>query len=297
MSINCQAVSKRFGATLALDQVSLTLEPGHIYGLLGNNGAGKSTLLSILTDRQRPDSGAVTVDGLSVHNNDEALHKVFLVGDQNLFPEDMKVQRALRTVPFFYPDFNLEKAMDLAKQFGLPLKKKMPQLSTGYASIFRLILGLCVNAPYVLFDEPVLGLDAQHRELFYRLLVEAFMARPCTFLISTHLIDEVENLIDYTYILREGKLLRQGPTEELVGQAVCLSGPAGLVDEYTRDKTVLTSHSLGGLKTVTLQGTAEEPLPPGLEKSTMRLQDYFIRLQEAEDRATTRREEARHDEP
>lgn len=297
MSINCQAVSKRFGATLALDQVSLTLEPGHIYGLLGNNGAGKSTLLSILTDRQRPDSGAVTVDGLSVHNNDEALHKVFLVGDQNLFPEDMKVQRALRTVPFFYPDFNLEKAMDLAKQFGLPLKKKMPQLSTGYASIFRLILGLCVNAPYVLFDEPVLGLDAQHRELFYRLLVEAFMARPCTFLISTHLIDEVENLIDYTYILREGKLLRQGPTEELVGQAVCLSGPAGLVDEYTRDKTVLTSHSLGGLKTVTLQGTAEEPLPPGLEKSTMRLQDYFIRLQEAEDRATARREEARHDEP
>lgn len=297
MSINCQAVSKRFGATLALDQVSLTLEPGHIYGLLGNNGAGKSTLLSILTDRQRPDSGAVTVDGLSVHNNDEALHKVFLVGDQNLFPEDMKVQRALRTVPFFYPDFDLEKAMDLAKQFGLPLKKKMPQLSTGYASIFRLILGLCVNAPYVLFDEPVLGLDAQHRELFYRLLVEAFMARPCTFLISTHLIDEVENLIDYTYILREGKLLRQGPTEELVGQAVCLSGPAGLVDEYTRDKTVLTSHSLGGLKTVTLQGTAEEPLPPGLEKSTMRLQDYFIRLQEAEDRATTRREEARHDEP
>lgn len=297
MSINCQAVSKRFGATLALDQVSLTLEPGHIYGLLGNNGAGKSTLLSILTDRQRPDSGAVTVDGLSVHNNDEALHKVFLVGDQNLFPEDMKVQRALRTVPFFYPDFNLEKAMDLAKQFGLPLKKKMPQLSTGYASIFRLILGLCVNAPYVLFDEPVLGLDAQHRELFYRLLVEAFMARPCTFLISTHLIDEVENLIDYTYILREGKLLRQGPTEELVGQAVCLSGPAGLVDEYTRDKTVLTSHSLGGLKTVTLQGTAEEPLPPGLEKSTMRLQDYFIRLQEAEDRAAARREEARHDEP
>lgn len=297
MSINCQAVSKRFGATLALDQVSLTLEPGHIYGLLGNNGAGKSTLLSILTDRQRPDSGAVTVDGLSVYNNDEALHKVFLVGDQNLFPEDMKVQRALRTVPFFYPDFDLEKAMDLAKQFGLPLKKKMPQLSTGYASIFRLILGLCVNAPYVLFDEPVLGLDAQHRELFYRLLVEAFMARPCTFLISTHLIDEVENLIDYTYILREGKLLRQGPTEELVGQAVCLSGPAGLVDEYTRDKTVLTSHSLGGLKTVTLQGTAEEPLPPGLEKSTMRLQDYFIRLQEAEDRAAARREEGDQNEP
>ena len=75
MSINCQAISKRFGATQALDQVTLTLEPGHIYGLLGNNGAGKSTLLSILTDRQLPDTGTVTIDGLPVRNNDKALHK------------------------------------------------------------------------------------------------------------------------------------------------------------------------------------------------------------------------------
>ena len=295
MSINCQAISKRFGATQALDQVTLTLEPGHIYGLLGNNGAGKSTLLSILTDRQLPDTGTVTIDGLPVRNNDKALHKVFLVGDQNFFPDDMKVQRALRTVPYFYPDFDLARAFDLAKQFGLPLKKKLPNLSTGYASIFRLIMGLCVNTPYLIFDEPVLGLDAQHRELFYRLLVETYMSRPCTVVLSTHLIDEVEDLIDYTIILREGKILRSGPTEELVGEAVCLSGPAGLVDAYTQDKTVLTSHSLGGLKTVTLQGNWEEPLPPGLEKSTMRLQDYFIRLQEAEDRAAARREEASHE--
>ena len=145
MSINCQAISKRFGATQALDQVTLTLEPGHIYGLLGNNGAGKSTLLSILTDRQLPDTGTVTIDGLPARNNDKALHKVFLVGDQNFFPDDMKVQRALRTVPYFYPDFDLARAFDLAKQFGLPLKKKLPNLSTGYASIFRLIVGLCVN--------------------------------------------------------------------------------------------------------------------------------------------------------
>ena len=75
MSIECKDITKQFGSTRALDQVSLTLEPGHIYGLLGNNGAGKSTLLSILTDRQLPDQGTVTVDGQPVRNNDAAYTK------------------------------------------------------------------------------------------------------------------------------------------------------------------------------------------------------------------------------
>ncbi len=283
MSINCQAISKRFGTTQALDNVTLTLDPGHIYGLLGNNGAGKSTLLSILTDRQIPDEGSVLIDGMPIRNNDKALHRVFLVGEQNFFPDDMKVFRCLQTASYFYPDFDLERATALADQFGLPLKKKIPNLSTGYSSIFRLVLGLCVNTPYVIFDEPVLGLDAQHREMFYRLLVETFMGRSCTVILSTHLIDEVEDLIDYTIILREGKVLRSAPTEELVSTACALSGPAELVDQFTQNKTVLTRHSLGGLKTVTLKEELTESLPEGLKKNKMRLQDYFIRLQEAED--------------
>lgn len=149
MSIEFNAITKQFGSTCALDEVTLTLEPGHIYGLLGNNGAGKSTLLSILTDRQRPDRGSVLVDGQPVKNNDHALHKVFLVGEQNFFPEDMKVKRAFRTMAYFYPEFDLDYAQNLAQQFGLSTKKKITALSTGYASIFRLILGLSVNTPYV----------------------------------------------------------------------------------------------------------------------------------------------------
>ena len=138
-----------------------------------------------------------------------------------------------------------------------------------------------------------MGLDAQHRELFYRLLVEKFMAQSCTILLSTHLISEVENLIDHTIILREGRILRNAPTEELPTSAYTLSGPAGLVEQYTEGKQILTSHSLGGLKTVTLQEESTEPLPAGLERSSMRLQDYFISLQEAE-AGTTERKDANH---
>ncbi len=174
MSIEFEHVTKRYGSTTALDGISLTLEQGHIYGLLGNNGAGKSTLLSILTDRQIADSGTILVDGQPTRNNDAALQKLFMVGEQNLFPTGMKVERAFRITASFYPGFDMEYAVALAKKFDLPLKKKINALSTGYASIFRMILGLSVNAPYVFFDEPVLGLDARHRELFYQTLAEKF---------------------------------------------------------------------------------------------------------------------------
>lgn len=179
MAIEFQHISKRFADTRALEDVSLTFEEGKIYGLLGNNGAGKSTLLNILTGRLCPDSGTVTVDGAPA-GSDAALGKLFLVGEKNLYPDDMKVKRALDTAAVFYPDFDRSYAESLAKQFELPLNKKINGLSTGYGSIFRLILGLSVNTPYVLFDEPVLGLDAQHRDLFYKLLVQKYAEHPCT---------------------------------------------------------------------------------------------------------------------
>ena len=217
-------------------------------------------------------------------------HEVRLVGT-HLDRQIIDTCKATDRHPKFTRDFpagvqyyqieDLDRAMELAKEFGLPLKKKITSLSTGYASIFRLVLGLSVNTPYILFDEPVLGLDAQHRDLFYRLLIEKYSQEPCTILISTHLIAEVEHIVDHTIILREGKILRDAPTDELMEDTYALSGPAGMVDQYAEGKNILSSHTLGGLKTVSIQGTPDTNLPIGLEVSPMSLQDYFISLQEA----------------
>ena len=282
MSIEFQHVTKTYGKTKALDGISLTLEPGHIYGLLGNNGAGKSTLLNLLTDRQVADSGQILVDGQPAHNNDTALSKLFLVGEQNLFPSEIKVERAFRITAPFYPDFDMDYALALAQRFELPLKKRITALSTGYGSIFRLILGLSVNAPYVFFDEPVLGLDARHRELFYTALAEKYSTSGGTFLVSTHLIAEAENLIDHTIIIHQGRLLRDSPTEELLEQVFRVSGPAVLVDAYTNGKDVLSTQALGNVKTAVLQGRRPEDLPPELTAGRLGLQDYFISLQDAQ---------------
>ena len=283
MSIEIKNISKRFGDTCALDNVTLSLGDNKIYGLLGNNGAGKTTLMSILTGRQYPSQGTFTVDGASIDNNDAALGKIFLVAEQNLFPEDMKVKKAFDTAELFYPDFDREYADKLAVKFGLSTKKKVKALSTGYASIFRLILGLSVNTPYLIFDEPVLGLDAQHRDMFYRILLEKYAENPCTIIVSTHLIAEAADLIEHAIIIRDGRILKDCPTDELTSDVYTVSGPMGLVDKHIEGKHVLSSSILGGLKSSCVQGH-RGTLPEGLEYSAINLQDYFISLMEEEDR-------------
>jgi ABC-2 type transport system ATP-binding protein len=284
MSIELKSVTKNFGSVRALDDVSLTLTEGHIYGLLGNNGAGKTTLLSIITNRLYPDQGDVLVDGESVRGNDKALGKLFMMGEQNLYPENMRVRGAFQTTALFYPSFDLNYANELAQQFGLNTKKKITALSTGYASIFRLVVALSVNTPYLLFDEPVLGLDASHRDLFYRLLIEKYSEHPCTIVISTHLIAEVENLIEDVVMIRDGRILKEMPREKLLGDGYAVSGPAGLVDHYLHGRDVLSVKSLGGLKTACVRGAADrEGLPAGLEVSGVSLQDYFISMMNEEE--------------
>ena len=283
MSIEIKNISKLFGDTCALDNVTLSLGDNKIYGLLGNNGAGKTTLMSILTGRQYPSEGTVTVDGESIDNNDAALGKIFLVAEQNLFPEDMKVKKAFDTAELFYPDFDREYADKLAVKFGLSTKKKVKALSTGYASIFRLILGLSVNTPYLIFDEPVLGLDAQHRDMFYRVLLEKYAEHPCTIIVSTHLIAEAADLIEHAIIIRDGRILKDCPTDELTSNVYTVSGPIGLVDKHIEGKHVLSFSILGGLKTACVQGQ-RGTLPEGLEYSAINLQDYFISLMEEEDK-------------
>ena len=283
MAIEICGVEKRFGETTALDNVTVTFGEGRIYGLLGNNGAGKSTLLNILTGRLHADAGTVTVDGVRV-DGDGALERLFLASEKNMYPDDMKVQGAFRATGMFYPHFDLAEAEDLARQFGLNLRQKVRSLSTGYGSIFRLILGLTVHTPYVLLDEPVLGLDAQHRDLFYKLLLRRYAEDPCTVVLSTHLISEVANLLEHAVIIRNGRILKDAPVEDLTGDVCTVSGPAATLDAWLEGRSVLSESALGGLKTACIQGRPEGALPPGLELGRINLQDYFISLMNEEER-------------
>ena len=277
MSIVINQVSKSFGPVRALNRVSVTLEEGKIYGLLGRNGAGKSTLLNVLTDRIFPEEGSVTVDGEPVRDNDRALSKMYLMSEKNCYPESMRVKEAFRWTKEFYPDFDQEFAWNLAAAFELNTNAKVNKLSTGYSSIFKLVVALSVNTPYVLLDEPVLGLDANHRDLFYRTLLSRYTQRPFTVVISTHLIEEVASLIEDVVVIHKGEVLRQGSCQDLLSQGYTVTGPKGLVEEYLKGKNVLGVDALGGLESAYVLGDPDRTsLPQGLELSGLDLQKLFI---------------------
>lgn len=277
--LSIRNVSKNYGDVQALRNVSIELQPNKIYGLLGRNGAGKTTLLNIIAGRIFADQGQVLLDDKPVTENDEALKNIFMMSEKNYYPEAMRAAEAFRWTKEFYRSFDEERAMELSKRFGLDFRKRIKALSTGYCSIFKLIVALCVNVPYVFLDEPVLGLDANHRELFYRVLLEAYSENPTTFVISTHLIEEVSGVIEDVIIIGNGEIIRAESREDLLSRYYCVSGSIAAVDRYITGKKLLGTDALGGLKTAYLEGTADSKSNPSdLEITKMDLQRLFIKL-------------------
>lgn len=279
MGIEIKNISKSFGKTQALDNVNLTFGENKIYGLLGRNGAGKTTLLNIITNRIFADSGEVLIDGVRSMENDKALKKIYMMGEKNYYPLNMKIKDIFSWTKTFYPDFDLDYAKKLSDIFELNINKKVKALSTGYNSIFKVIIALSVNTPYVLLDEPVLGLDANHRDVFYRLLIEKYSNSPSTIVISTHLIEEVSNVIEEVVIIKKGTILKNESRDTLLSQGYTISGKASSIDNYTVGKNVIGTESIGGLKVAYVLGNVEkETMPMNLEVTKLDLQKLFVQL-------------------
>ncbi len=275
--IELKNLTKRYKDTTALYDISLTIEYGKIYGLLGRNGAGKSTMVNLISNRIFASSGEIFIDGEASVENDAALRKVFTMSEHNLLPTNKKFKDAVKLTKLFYPGFDEDYANALAAKFGLDVNKKLMSLSTGYSSIAKLILALASGADYVFFDEPVLGLDANHRELFYKELIERYSETGSTYIISTHLIDECANLIEKAIIIDRGVLVTADDTESIMSDSYTVTGAAELVDKYTAGKQVIGSDTVGGIKSAYVKGKPEN-VPQGLEISKASLQSLFVQM-------------------
>lgn len=277
--IEVKHITKNYGTVCALNDISLRFEEKKIYGLLGRNGAGKSTLLNIITNRIFADKGEVLINDIPASENDTALKNIYLMSEKNLFPESMKIHEVFRWSNEFYPNFDLEYANALAEKFELKTSKTVKSLSTGYSTIFKLIAALSSNAPYTLLDEPVLGLDANHRVLLYQTLIEKFSNNPSTFVISTHLIEEVSNVLEDIIIINKGEILKNETVEELLSKGYTISGKISSVDHYIIGKNVIGTDILGGLKTAYILGNLDRStVPSDLEVSKLDLQKLFVQL-------------------
>lgn len=282
-TIEIKNVVKNFGKTAALRCVSATFASGKICGLLGRNGAGKTTLLNVITNRIFADQGQVWIDGEPALENDRAQGKIFYVTERTLYPEDQNAQELFKTTRLFYPQFDLAYAQSLSDRFGLDLRKKVGGLSTGYRSIFKLVLALASNAPVLLFDEPTLGLDANFRDLFYKELAVCYDRTGSTVVLSTHLIDEAAGLLEDVVVIHEGKILLASPLEALLAHAYTVSGSHENVDRYAQGKKVIREQVLGRYKAAVVfqdreQADQDALASLNLDITPARLQELVVSL-------------------
>jgi ABC-2 type transport system ATP-binding protein len=282
-AIETRGLTKYYGRTLALDGATLNLEPNKIIGLLGRNGAGKTTLLNIVANKLFATSGDVLVFGEPATENARAQARIFYMTELNLYPLTMRVRDAVRWAGEFYPGFDAAYAASLSAKFALDVKKKVRELSTGYTSIFKAILALASGADILLFDEPVLGLDANHRALLYREMLARYAEKPCTVVISTHLIDEVAEVLEEAVIIRQGRVILHQSVEDILRAACTVQGAAATVDGFVAGRPVAATQTMGRFKSATLRESLSEADAArarelGLDIAKPSLQQLFIDL-------------------
>jgi ABC-2 type transport system ATP-binding protein len=252
-TISVAGLSRRYRGQAALDNVSLTVEPGTVTGLLGRNGAGKTTLLRIITGLEFPTTGEVKVFGAAPAENDAVLRRMVFVREEQAYP-DLRVGHAIRVASWFYPNWSAELAGQLLADFELPLGRRMRRLSRGMRSAVGIVIGLAARAELTLFDEPYAGLDAVARQLFYDRLLADFAEHPRSIVLSTHLIDEVADLLEHVVMLDRGRVVLDAPAEETRGTGMTVSGPAIAVEEFVAGSPVWHRQRIASRASVVVPG-------------------------------------------
>jgi ABC-2 type transport system ATP-binding protein len=252
-TISTTALGRRYRGQVALDNVSLAVEPGTVTGLLGRNGAGKTTLMRIVTGLEFPTVGAVRVFGEAPAENDVVLRRMVFVREEQAYP-DIRVCHAIRAASWFYPNWSQDLARQLLTDFDLPPRRRIRKLSRGMRSAVGIVIGLAARAELTLFDEPYAGLDAVARQLFYDRLLAEIAERPRTVVLSTHLIDEVADLLEHVVLLDHGRVVLDAPADDVRGTAMTVSGPATAVEEFVAGRPVWHRQRLGARASVTVAG-------------------------------------------
>lgn len=275
-------LTKRYRDTNALNQVSFSLEADCLYGLLGRNGAGKTTAMSILTGQNFETSGDVRVFGKHPYERADVLSQMCFIRESQRYPDDFTPLHAFRSASMFFRNWDEDFCERLVTEFELPFKRRLKKLSRGQFSAVGVIIGLASRAEITFFDEPYLGLDAVARQLFYDRLIGDYAEHPRTIVLSSHLIDEVANLLEHVIVLDHGEVLMDDEAENIRGSAATVVGPAHSVQRFVGSQDVIHTESIGSFAQTTI---AEQITPQrrreaedlGIELVPVSLQQLIVR--------------------
>lgn len=196
----------------ALDDISFTLEPGKIYGLLGPNGSGKSTAIKMLNDLLQPTSGTVLINGVAPGIESKAM--ISYLPDRNYLQEWVKVEDALKLFENFYHDFDRNRAEMMLKSLNIASQTRLKTLSKGTLEKVQLILVMARRAKLYVLDEPIAGVDPAAREYIMQTILNNY-GEDSSILISTHLITDIEKILDEVIFIQNGKVVLSGAVDDI----------------------------------------------------------------------------------
>ncbi|OZB96701.1 ABC transporter ATP-binding protein [Paenibacillus sp. XY044] len=281
--VEVNRLTKEYGREAAVKDITFAVDEGKIYGLLGRNGAGKTTIMHMLTAQLFPSSGELKVFGENPYENNRVLSQLCFIKESQRYPDSYRVIDVLEVAASIYPNWDRAFASQLLEDFRLPLKRRMKKLSRGMLSSVGIIIGLASRAPLTIFDEPYLGLDAVARSLFYERLMQDYAENPRTIMLSTHLIDEVSNMLEHVLVIDQGQLLIDEEADDLRGKAYTVLGPAAAVESFTAGKKTIHRESIGGMMSVTMlerldPGEKRRAEAQGLEIIPISMQQLIVHL-------------------
>ena len=280
--IEVQALTKQYRDIRAVDRVSFALEQDGIYGLLGRNGAGKTTLMQLITGHVFKTAGKISIFGEDPLENSAVLGQIAFIRESQRYPENFKVRHVMRAAALLYENWDASLALELLNDFRLPINRQMKKLSRGQASAVGVVVGIASRAPITIFDEPYLGMDAVARALFYDRLLLDYAEHPRTVILSTHLIDEVADLLGHVLVIDQGRIILDSETEQLRAAASAIEGPSAVVKGFFTECRVLESREVGSytravVSNLSASATASAT-QQGLKVNPVSLQQLIVSL-------------------
>jgi len=251
-------LTKTFDGFRALDNLSLQVPTGSIYGLVGPNGAGKSTLLRHLTGVFRPDSGEVLLDGEPVYDNIPVKAKLVFIPDDVFYFHSASLEDMRKYYAGMYPAFDKELYERLLQVFRLDRKAPIRRFSKGMQKQAAFLLSICVRPEIIILDEPVDGLDPVMRRQVWSILLQEVAERNLTVLVSSHNLRELEDVCDHVGVLHQGRLLLQRSLSELQDNAVKVQTVLRPGTDLPEGLNILHDSSVGKVRTLVIRGSREE---------------------------------------
>ncbi|ARF16090.1 ATP-binding cassette domain-containing protein [Sporosarcina ureae] len=281
--VEASNISVSYNEFEALLDINFTLENGKIYGMIGRNGAGKTSLLSVIAAYRKATSGEMKIDGENIFENENAMSQVMFVHQTDYKDHHDTISKYFDLAERYRPTFDRKYAEQLVQLFHLPTNKPLRKLSAGMQSAFNVTIGLASKTPITIFDEAYQGMDAPTREIFYNEVLEEQARNPRIFILSTHLISEMEYLFDEVLIIHQGTLILQEEVDTLLERGYSVTGPTSDVVEVVAGLHVLNEEQLGGTKSMMLYGELtkekeDEIKRKELEIGNVSLHELFIHL-------------------